>query len=154
MAERSLNRDDPAAWPTGARAVRRAAAEYTELDWEVHPDGLRRVLAWVTGRYGSRPLYVTENGAAFADPPADAAGRIADARRVEYFRTHVAALREAVRQGADVRGYFAWSLLDNYEWACGYAKTFGLVAVDRVSLRRTVKDSGRHYRETIARGDP
>jgi beta-glucosidase len=150
---RTVNRHDASAPPVFASPVRQAGAEYTELDWEVHPDGLRRVLCWVRERYGERSLYVTENGAAFADPEPDATGRVADERRVAYFRAHLAALQEAMAQGVDVRGYFAWSLLDNFEWACGYAKRLGLIRVDPTTQARVVKDSGRFYRDVIAGGN-
>lgn len=149
---RSVNRYDATAAPVFASPVRQEGALYTELGWEVYPDGLRRVLCWLKERYGDRPLYVTENGAAFADPEADASGRIADVQRVAYLRAHLAALRAAMTDGVDVRGYFAWSLLDNYEWACGYAKRFGLISVDLETQARSVKDSGRFYRDVIARG--
>ncbi|HOX24543.1 MAG TPA: GH1 family beta-glucosidase [Candidatus Krumholzibacteria bacterium] len=153
---RSVNRHDPSVPPVFAAPVKQAGADYTDLGWEVHPESLRRVLAWVTERYGKRPLYVTENGAAYLDPAPVAAGRgparVADPRRVAYLRSHLAAMRDAMRQGADVRGYFVWSLLDNYEWACGYAMTLGIVAVDRATQARVVKDSGWFYRNVIARG--
>ena len=149
---RSVNRYDASAPPVFASPVRQEGAEYTALDWEVYPEGLQRVLCWLKERYGDRPLYVTENGAAFADPEADASGRIADVQRVAYLRAHLAALRMAMDEGVDVRGYFAWSLLDNYEWACGYAKRFGLISVDLETQARSVKDSGRFYRDVIARG--
>jgi beta-glucosidase len=155
---RGVTRYDPDAPPVYTAAVRRPDAEYTELGWEVHPESLLRTLCWLKERYGDTPLYVTENGAAFADPApaaprrAGAPARVADPRRVAYLRSHLAALREALSRGVDVRGYFAWSLLDNYEWACGYAKRFGIVAVDYADQRRTVKDSGWFYRNVIACG--
>ena len=147
---RSVNRHDPAAPPVCASPVRQDDAVYTELDWEVYPHGMRRVLGWVQQRYGRRPLYVTENGAAFADPAPDGRGRIADVQRVAYLRSHLAAVSDAIGAGVDVRGYFAWSLLDNYEWACGYAKRFGLVAIDPLTQTRVIKDSGYFYRDVIA----
>ncbi|MBK8165101.1 MAG: beta-glucosidase [bacterium] len=146
---RSVNRADPAAAPTGAAAVRQPGALYTETGWEVRPQSLREVLGWLRSRYGALPIYITENGAAFADPAADTDGRVRDPLRQEYLRTHLLAVRDAIADGVDVRGYFAWSLLDNFEWACGYAKTFGLAQVDGASQRRTVKDSGRFYRDVI-----
>ena len=105
---------------------------------------------WLKERYGDRPIYITENGAAFVDPAPDADGRIVDRPRREYIRRHLLAVREAMARGVDVRGYFAWSLLDNFEWACGYEKRFGLVRVDPVSLDRTVKESGWFYRDVVA----
>jgi len=93
---------------------------------------------------------VTENGAAYPDDPAPD-GRIHDADRVAYLDAHLRALHEAIRQGADLRGFFAWSLLDNFEWHEGYAKRFGLVHVDFFTQVRTWKDSAYWYRDTIAR---
>jgi beta-glucosidase len=146
---RSVTRHDPEAVPLRASRQRQEGAEHTQMDWEVFAHGLTEVLLWVKERYGGIPLYVTENGAAF-DDPAPLEGRVADPRRAAYLRSHVAAVREAIRHGADVRGYFAWSLFDNFEWSHGYSKTFGLVHVDPVSQRRTPKDSARLYREIIA----
>ncbi len=147
---RSVNRADAAAVPVGAAPVRQPGAVYTETGWEVRPESLREVLGWIKARYGDLPVYITENGAAFADPRADQDGRVADRPRVDYFRGHLSAVRDAIADGVDVRGYFAWSLLDNFEWACGYAKTFGLVQVDFATQERTIKDSGRFYRDVIA----
>jgi beta-glucosidase len=127
-------------------------AEYTALGWEVHPQSLRRVLNWLRDRYGDRPLYITENGVALDDPPLDAAGRLRDPRRVAYFRSHLQAVRDAIADGVDVRGYFAWSLLDNFEWACGYDKRFGLIHVDRATMARTWKDSAVFYRDVVTSG--
>jgi beta-glucosidase len=146
---RSVNRADPTATPVGAAPVRQPGVVYTELGWEVRPDSLREVLGWIKARYGDLPIYITENGAAFTDPRVDALGRVADGPRIEYFRSHLQAVRAAIADGVDVRGYFAWSLLDNFEWACGYDKTFGLVQVDFATQARTIKDSGRFYREVI-----
>lgn len=146
---RTVNRHDPQAAPVAAAPVRQAGAVYTELDWEVHPQSLRRVLLWLKERYGNLPIYITENGAAFADPEPGQGGRVADSARVDYLRRHLLAVREAIASGVDVRGYFAWSLLDNFEWACGYGKRFGLVQVDFTTQRRTPKDSARFYREVI-----
>jgi beta-glucosidase len=94
-------------------------------------------------------LYVVENGAAFIDPePVD--GRIIDPQRVSYLERHIAAVHDALTQGAPVKGYFIWSLLDNFEWNSGYSKRFGIVHVDYPTQARTIKDSGRRYAEIIA----
>jgi beta-glucosidase len=103
----------------------------------------------VKERYGAIPLFVTENGAAYADPPTAPAGGVDDPLRVEYYRSHVRAAYEAIRQGVDLRGYFAWSLLDNVEWAEGTTKRLGLVHVDFATQERTLKRSGAFYREVI-----
>ena len=132
-----------------ARRVRNERAAYSEMGWEVFPDGLRDILLWVTKEYGRIPLYVTENGAAFYDPPSAEGGVVEDPLRESYLRSHLGAVREAIAGGADVRGYFVWSLLDNFEWAAGYSKRFGIVHVDYATQERTIKRSGRFYAETI-----
>lgn len=146
---RGVMQDDPAAFPVRASAVPQPGASYTETGWEVHPASLTRVLCWVKERYGDLPLYVTENGAAFADPSTAEAGKIEDPLRVEYYREHLRAVHAAMQRGVDVRGYFAWSFLDNMEWACGYTKRFGLVHVDFTTQHRTPKSSAHFYREVI-----
>jgi beta-glucosidase len=133
--------------------------EQTAMGWEVYPAGLGEGLLRVHRDYGPRRLYVTENGAAFADPaPQD--GRIADPRRAAYLREHLAAVHHAIAEGAPVAGYFAWSLLDNFEWGHGFARRFGLFGVDYATQRRTPKDSAFLYRDLAAanavtdQGDP
>jgi beta-glucosidase len=120
----------------------------TTMGWEVYPDGLRDLLVWLHETYDAPPIYVTENGAAFVDRVTD--GRVHDPERIAYFDRHVAAVAEAIDLGVDVRGYFAWSLLDNFEWAFGYDQRFGLVHVDFDTQVRTIKDSGYWYRDSIA----
>jgi beta-glucosidase len=114
----------------------------TEFGWPVVPDGLRELLVDLHGRY-HMPMYVTESGCAYAEWPADP-------HRVEYLSGHVEAVRAAIAQGADVRGYFTWSLLDNWEWAEGFTKRFGLVHVDFGTQQRTPKTSYAWYRDFIA----
>ncbi len=145
---RGVVREDPAAVPARASKVRQAGSAYTELDWEVFPDGLTETLTWVKKRYGDVPLYVTENGAAFADP-LPAGGSVEDPLRVAYLREHLLAARSAIAAGVDLRGYFVWSLLDNFEWSHGTSKRFGIVHVDFASQRRTPKRSARFYAEVI-----
>jgi beta-glucosidase len=116
----------------------------TAMDWEVNPDGLRYLLTRLGLEYENLPpLYVTENGAAYDDVVED--GRVHDAERTQYVLDHVEKVADAIDQGADVRGYFVWSLLDNYEWAWGYEKRFGIVRVDYDTQERIVKDSGLVY---------
>jgi beta-glucosidase len=146
---RNVVRDDPRALPVRASYVPQPQHAVTETGWEVFPEGLTEILVWVTERYGKIPLYVTENGAAFYDPPTTVDGRIDDYLRVDYYRTHLRAAYDAMRRGVDLRGYFAWSLLDNFEWSLGYAKRFGIVHVDYATQERTVKASGRFYSEVI-----
>jgi beta-glucosidase len=116
----------------------------------VYPQGLGEALSWVKRRYGDIPLYVTENGAAFPDPPQAPGGCLEDPLRVAYLREHLRAVREALAAGCDVRGYFVWSLLDNLEWAHGFSKRFGIVHVDFASQRRTPKASARFFSGVIA----
>jgi beta-glucosidase len=111
---------------------------------------LTDTLLWVKERYGNPPVYITENGAAFYDPPVADGNRVCDPLRAEYLRTHLTALHQALAAGADVRGYFAWSLLDNFEWSHGYSKRFGIVHVDFETQKRTPKDSARFYAQVIA----
>jgi beta-glucosidase len=145
---RSVNRADNSAKPVCASPVRQEGADYTEMNWEVYPEGLTRTLLWVKQRYGDIPLYVTESGAAFADPPA-VENCIADHARVDYFRKYLLAAHRALEEGVILRGYFAWSLFDNFEWTYGYAKRFGIVGVDFASQRRTPKLSAKFYRDVI-----
>ena len=145
---RNVSKNDPAALPVRASAVRQTRHAYTETSWEVFPQGLTDTLVWVKERYGDIPLYITENGAAFYDPPT-ADGEVQDPLRVQYFRTHLRAAREAMDRGVDLRGYFAWSLFDNLEWSLGFSKRFGIVHVDFETQKRTPKASARFYSEVI-----
>jgi beta-glucosidase len=147
---RSVTRFDPRVWPLRAAPVPQKRATHTETNWEVWAPGLTRVLTWVKERYGNPPLYVTENGAAFFDPPSLDADRVADPLRVDYLRKHLAAVHAAIAHGVDVRGYFVWSLLDNFEWTHGYSKRFGIVHVDFETQARTPKDSAGFYAGVIA----
>lgn len=114
--------------------------ERTQMGWVVYPDGLRDLLIDFKNRYpGLPPIYITENGMASDDKVVD--GRVADEQRVRYLNTHIAAVDQAMRAGVQVKGYFAWSLLDNFEWSYGYEKRFGVVHVDYATQRRTPKDS-------------
>ena len=148
---RNVSKNDPAALPVRAGAVRQIRHAYTETGWEVFPQGLTDTLVWVKERYGDIPLYITENGAAFYDPPTaeGTGGEIQDPLRVDYFRTHLRAARAAMDRGVDLRGYFAWSLFDNLEWSLGFSKRFGIVHVDFETLKRTPKASARFYSEVI-----
>jgi beta-glucosidase len=141
---------DPRAWLLQAAPTIQPRATYTETGWEVYAPALTDTLVWVKERYGNPPMYVTENGAAFFDPPVVEGNGLADPLRVSYLRQHIAAVHAAIQRGADVRGYFVWSLLDNFEWAHGYSKRFGVVHVDFQTQRRTPKDSARFYSRVIA----
>jgi beta-glucosidase len=146
---RRVTRHDPAALPVRAGGVPQPQHAVTETGWEVYPEGLADALLGVRRRYGDVPLYVTENGAAFYDPPAAGPEGIQDPLRVDYLREHLRVVHRLIREGLDLRGYFAWSLLDNFEWSLGYAKRFGLVHVDYATQRRTPKASARFYADVI-----
>ena len=125
----------------------------TAMDWEVNPDGLEHLLLRLGRAYpGLPPLYVTENGAAYVDVVEP--DGVHDAERTEFLQLHLAAVARAIAGGADVRGFFAWSLLDNFEWAWGYDQRFGLVHVDFATQRRTIKDSGHAYARIVAAARP
>jgi beta-glucosidase len=124
-------------------------AEVTAMDWPVVPEALTELLLRIKRDYGDLPLLITENGAAFWDRLDD--GSVDDGRRVEYLRGHIAAVEQARIQGVDVRGYYVWSLLDNFEWEWGYEQRFGIVYVDYPTQRRIPKQSALWYRDMIAR---
>jgi beta-glucosidase len=115
--------------------------EYTDMGWEVHPEGLYKILTWVHSNYPVSRLIVTENGAAFQDTVTPD-GRVHDERRVAYLMEHIFQAYRAMMEGVPLKGYFAWSTLDNFEWAYGYSKRFGVIHVDYETQKRTIKDSG------------
>ncbi|ASR53960.1 GH1 family beta-glucosidase [Cellulomonas sp. PSBB021] len=121
---------------------------HTAMGWNIEPEGLVELLVELHERYPNLPLAVTENGAAFYDT-VDEDGRVHDVERVAYLHDHIDAVGEAIDKGVDVVGYFVWSFLDNFEWAYGYDRRFGVVRVDYDTLERTVKDSGRWYAELV-----
>ncbi|MCY7354224.1 MAG: beta-glucosidase [Lysobacter sp.] len=137
-------------YPLGASAVRQPLGTYTETGWEVFPQGLTDLLLWARDRYGNIPTYITENGAAFFDPPVAEGGRIRDPLRIDYLQKHLTAVHDAIEAGCDIRGYMVWSLLDNLEWSLGYSKRFGIVHVNYATQLRTPKDSARYYSNIIA----
>lgn len=122
--------------------------ESTDMGWEVYPDGLYEVLTHVHRSYRPRAMYVTENGASYATGP-DPEGRVRDDQRLEYLRRHLVAARRALLAGAPLRGYFLWSLMDNFEWERGYTQRFGITWVDYATQRRIPKDSALWYRSVI-----
>ncbi|MEU5905420.1 GH1 family beta-glucosidase [Micromonospora sp. NPDC047467] len=148
--------------PTGVRAAEEGSPlpfdlvpldgyPRTAFDWPVAPDGLRELLGWLRDTYGDAlpPIEITESGCAYDDVP-DADGQVADPERIAYLDGHLRAVRAAIDDGVDVRGYFVWSLLDNWEWAEGFTKRFGLVHVDYATQTRTPKSSYTWLREVIA----
>ncbi|MEV7617720.1 GH1 family beta-glucosidase [Streptomyces sp. NPDC089799] len=143
----------PSPWAGAERHVRFVSVPgpRTAMDWPVDADGLHGLLLRLRKELPDVPLVVTENGAAYEDY-ADPSGQVRDPERVAYLHAHLAAVHRAVEDGADVRGYFLWSLLDNFEWSYGYSKRFGIVHVDFPTQRRTFKSSAHWYAAVIARG--
>ncbi|MBP6442979.1 MAG: beta-glucosidase [Gemmatimonadales bacterium] len=147
---RMVMRHDPTApAPLHAGRVHQPEHTYTTLDWEVHAPALTELLVQVRDRYGRMPCYITENGAAFYDAPVAEGDVVPDPLRTAYFRDHLRAVHDAITLGVDMRGYFAWSLLDNFEWSAGYGKRFGLYHVDFATQRRTPKASAHFYADVI-----
>ncbi|MFG2885156.1 GH1 family beta-glucosidase [Streptomyces sp. NPDC048297] len=139
--------DGPAPY---VRSIRRPDVPRTGMDWEIDASGLETLLLRLRDDYGARKIYVTENGSAYPDVVRPD-GTIDDPERQEYLITHLAAAASAARKGAPLAGYFAWSLLDNFEWAYGYDKRFGLVHVDYATQLRTIKGTGHRYADIIRR---
>jgi beta-glucosidase len=142
-------RDDPKnlPWRFGFAAV--PDADFTDMGWAVYPRGLYDILRRVHRDYPTGPLYITENGAAYDDATPEQ-GRVADPQRTRFYARHLAAAKAAIEDGVPLGGYFAWSLLDNFEWAFGYTRRFGITYVDYATQERTIKDSGRWYGRVAA----
>lgn len=147
---RAVVRSDPTAWPLKATTVKQKQHTHMETGWEVYPQGLVDTLLWVKDNYGNPPVYITENGACFFDPPQVEGPVLEDPLRVDYLRKHITAVHTAIQRGADIRGYFAWSLFDNFEWAFGFSKRFGIVHMNYETLKRTLKASAHFYSKVIA----
>jgi beta-glucosidase len=141
--------DDPGGPVPYAREVPPDGVPRNMLGWEIRAAGLEQVLVRLAREYGARELYVTENGSAWADN-LTSDGQVHDGGRLRYLEEHLAACGRAVQRGVPLAGYFAWSLLDNFEWDYGYDARFGLVYVDYATQQRVMKDSGRRYAEIIA----
>ncbi len=122
--------------------------EHTAMGWEVYPDGLYEILMRISQEYAPPAIYITENGAAY-DDPTPSNGVVADPKRLAYYRRHLDACERAIQDGALLKGYFAWSLLDNFEWAEGYSKRFGIYYVDFETLQRIPKESAMYYRDRV-----
>lgn len=123
--------------------------KFTLMNWAVVPWGCRKLLQWISERYDNPPIYITENGC--ASPDALKNGQVEDDFRVDFYHDYLEACHEAIASGVNLQGYFAWSLMDNFEWASGYEQRFGMVYVDFETLERTVKKSGHWYGETVRR---
>ncbi|AWU97555.1 GH1 family beta-glucosidase [Azospirillum ramasamyi] len=121
----------------------------TGMDWPVEPDGLTEILAELQEKYGNPPVYVAENGAAYPDTVVDSSGRVEDRDRIAYLRDHLLAAAKAIDEGCNLKGYLAWTLLDNFEWAEGYRRKFGLIQVDRETMARKPKASYDWYASVI-----
>ncbi len=145
----TIVRADPTDAFLGARSVQSPDDPVTQMDWVVRPSSLRQLLVRLHRDYPVGSLAVTENGAAYADPPV-VDGRVHDPERTRYLAEHIDAVGQAIGDGVPVMAYFVWSLLDNFEWAQGYSNRFGVVHVDFATQQRTLKDSGRWYRSLIA----
>lgn len=128
--------------------VYKSGLEVTDMDWEVYPQGLTALLLRLHQDYAVPPMFITENGGAFKDPLIN--GQVHDADRTRYLQTHIDAVQRAMAQGVNMGGYMVWSLMDNFEWASGYAKRFGIVHVDYATQKRTLKDSARWYQGFLA----
>ncbi len=125
------------------------STEKTEMDWEVWPEGLYRLLNRVYFEYQPPKLFITENGASYSDGPSTD-GQVHDDRRISYIQRHLEQAWRAIQVGVPLQGYFYWSLMDNFEWAHGYSQRFGLVWIDYLTQKRIIKDSGRYYQKVIA----
>ena len=137
--------------PDGAPSherVRPLQSKYTDMGWEVYPDGLFQLLCHLYFDYHPAKILITENGASYSDAP-DAQGVVNDERRVEYVGAHLAAAHRAIQAGVPLAGYFIWSLLDNFEWSFGYSQRFGIVWVDYATQQRIPKVSARWYADVI-----
>jgi beta-glucosidase len=141
---RTIVEDDPHRQNLGVRQMSPETEHLTEFGWEVYPRSLGEMVAQVSREYPGVPIYITENGCSYGDPPAED-GRIHDQRRIAYMRGYLAELWRAIQKGADVRGYFTWTLTDNFEWAEGFAQRFGIVWCDFITQQRIIKDSGRWF---------
>lgn len=134
-------------WPLDVSSVKPPEREYTAMNWPVCPDGFYDGLMRFWREYGKK-IIVTENGLACWDVP-DAEGRVRDTKRIDFLKRHISAMHRAIADGADIRGYLTWSSFDNFEWALGYERRFGLTYVDYDTQERIIKDSGRWYAEVI-----
>jgi beta-glucosidase len=135
----------------GAGEVPPQDVERTEFGWEVYPEAIHDVIMRIWNDY-QRPIYITENGCSYGDGP-DVNGVVNDDRRTSFLRRYVGQVGKAIEEGADVRGYYLWSLMDNFEWGMGYSQRFGIVWVDYETQERTIKQSGHWYRNVIANNE-
>ncbi|RKX55208.1 MAG: beta-glucosidase [Thermotoga sp.] len=147
---RGVVKNDPRIPILGASEVK-TDAQYTETNWEVYPEGIYDVLKWVHERYNPREIYITSNGSAFTDKVERES--VHDKNRLEYLKAHIIQTHRAIQEGINLRGYFVWSLMDNFELKSGYSKRFGLIYVDYPTQKRIIKDSGKWYAKTISNNE-
>ena len=136
--------------PLPIRSVNRENVKKTAMNWEVHPQAFEEILLRISKEYSPKAIYITENGSAWNDEVIN--GEIIDDERIDYLVRHLDAMRSARDRGAPILGYFAWSFLDNFEWAYGYEKRFGLIYVDYKTQKRTPKKSAFFYRQLLLNG--
>jgi beta-glucosidase len=148
LYSRTVVANDPNDRNLGTRGVNLPDVERTDYNWEVYPEALHDVIMRIWNDY-KLPIYVTENGASYGDAP-DASGGVNDERRISFLQRYIAGVARAIEEGADVRGYYHWTLTDNFEWAMGFSQRFGLVYNDFETQTRTIKNSGYWYRDLIA----
>lgn len=147
---RNVIEDDPDGHYLKTHEIKPQGAGYTQMGWELAAGSLTQLLMRLHQEYAPKALWITENGAAYPDPdPVN--GMVADPERTDYLKTHITAVEAAIQQGSPVTAYFVWSLLDNFEWAYGYDRRFGIIHVDFKTLKRTMKQSALWYRDFIAK---
>ncbi len=144
LYSRAVVASDPAEHNIGVKQVRPPGPEFTDFGWEVYPSALSEMILRIGADYPRIPIYVTENGCSYGDGPGPD-GRIDDQRRINFLRRYLAGVSRAIALGADVRGYFLWTFIDNFEWTEGFAQRFGIVHCDFKTQKRIVKESGRWY---------
>ena len=146
---RAIVKDNPAAELLKFDTVANKDAKYTAMGWEIYPEGLYDMLLIINQKYTDKPLFITENGAAFPDR-ISTDGRVHDRERIEYFKEHLEVTDRALKAGIPLKGYYFWSLMDNFEWAHGYSKRFGFIFVDYANQqKRILKDSAYWYQDVI-----
>ena len=151
LYQRAIIANDPGNLNTGGRLVP-GPGPRTEFSWEVWPAAIYQMIKRIDADYGHPPIYVTENGCSYGSAPG-ADGRVHDDKRIEFYHGYVGQVARALDEGCDVRGYYAWTLLDNFEWAMGFSQRFGLTYTDFETQKRTIKDSGYWFRDLIAKNE-
>ena len=129
--------------------VIRENVEVTDMNWAIYPSGIYDIIERINREYTTKDIYITENGAAFPDI-IEKDGRVHDQKRIDYLEKHFSYLHKAIEKGLPLKGYYLWSLMDNFEWGFGFSKRFGIVHIDYQTLKRTIKESGYWYQKVIA----